>query len=98
MSKEEIFFDQSKYADNDKAIAEYLSQFLKEGNIDEFMLAIGYIAKAKGMRQISDKTGLGRQSLYKTFKPGTKPRFCSVDKVIRSLGFNLCITAAVSQQ
>ena len=42
MIKEEIFFDQSKYADNDKAIAEYLSQFLKEGNIDEFMLAIGY--------------------------------------------------------
>lgn len=68
-------FDVSSYLDSDDAIAEYLSAVLEGGDSDEIVRAIGHIAKAKGMSQIAKESGLGRESLYKTFAPGSKPRF-----------------------
>jgi probable addiction module antidote protein len=82
-------FDISQYLDSDEMIAEYLTQVLYEGDNDEFLEAIGYIAKAKGMSKIAQESGLGRESLYKTFASGSKPRFETVMKVINSLGVKL---------
>lgn len=82
-------FDISHYLDSKEMIAEYLSQVLQEGDSDELIQAIGYIAKAKGMSQIAQDTGLGRESLYKTFNSNSKPRFETVMKVLDSLGVKL---------
>lgn len=82
-------FDVSEYLDSKEMIAEYLSQVLAEGNLDELLEAMGNIAKAKGMAQIAKDTGLGRESLYKTFQPGAKPRFETVMKVLHSFGVKL---------
>lgn len=82
-------FDISQYLDNKEIIAEYLTQVIEEGDMDELFLAIGNIAKAKGLSQIAKDTGLGRESLYKTFKKGSKPRFDTVVKVLNSLGVHL---------
>jgi probable addiction module antidote protein len=82
-------FDASDYLDSDEAISEYLSQVLAEGDSDELIRAIGYVAKARGMAQIARDSGLGRESLYKAFAPGAKPRFDTVMKVIRALGIEL---------
>ncbi len=87
-------FDISQYLDSKEMIAEYLSQVLQDGNMDELLEAIGNIAKAKGMTQIASDTGLGRESLYKTFQAGAKPRFETVMKVLHSLGVNIKATAA----
>ena len=89
MSKDLTPFDIAQYLDTPEAIAEYLSQVLEDGNSDEFLEALGHIAKAKGMTQIAKETGLGRESLYKTFSPGAKPRFETVMKVINTLGVKL---------
>lgn len=82
-------FDITQYLDNKEMIAEYLSQVLEDGDMDELLEAIGNIAKAKGMSQIAADTGLGRESLYKTFQSGSKPRFETVMKVLHSLGVNI---------
>lgn len=82
-------FDISQYLDDKEIIAEYLTQVIQDGDIDELFLAIGNIAKAKGISQISKDTGLGRQSLYKTFKKGSKPRFDTVLKVLNSFDIKL---------
>ena len=87
-------FDISQYLDSKEIISEYLTQILEEGNMDELLEAIGYIAKAKGMSQIASETGLGRESLYKTFQEGSKPRFETVMKVLHSLGIQIKVTAA----
>ena len=84
-------FDMSKYLDSDEAIEEYLDQVLADGDNAEFIRAIGYIAKAKGMSAISKDTGLGRESLYKAFNGDASPRFDTVMKVMRSLGIKLHI-------
>ena len=56
---------------------------------EEFLRAIGHIAKAKGMAQIAKDTGLGRESLYKAFRPNAKPRFDTVMKVMNALKIQL---------
>jgi len=89
MNNQLTSFDIAQYLDSSEAIAEYLSQVLEDGNSDEFLEAIGHIAKAKGMAQISKDTGLGRESLYKTFSAGSKPRFETVMKVMNTFGVKL---------
>ncbi|MBU1668851.1 putative addiction module antidote protein [bacterium] len=86
-------FDPAKYLDSKEVIAEYLSQILEDGDMDELLSAIGDIAKAKGMTQIAKETGLGRESLYKTFHAGAKPKFDTIVKVLNSLGIKLQVTA-----
>ena len=85
-------FDPSAYLANDEVIAEYLTAALDDGNPDVFLAAVGDVAKAKGMSSIAASTGLGRESLYKAFAPGAKPRYDTVLKVLRSLGVRLCVT------
>lgn len=85
-------FDMADYLDSDESIAEYLTQVLSDGDQDELLCAIGHVAKARGMAQIAKEAGLGRESLYKTFAQGAKPRFETVSKVIKSLGFNIQIS------
>ena len=82
-------FDISQYLDDKEIIAEYLTQIIQDGDMDELFAAIGNIAKAKGISQISKDTGLGRESLYKTFKKGSKPRFDTVVKVLNSFDIKL---------
>ena len=86
-------FDISQYLDNEEMIAEYLSQVLDNGDMDELLEAVGNIAKAKGMSQIAKDTGLGRESLYKTFQQGAKPRFETIMKVLNSFGVKLQASA-----
>ncbi len=82
-------FDISQYLDSKEMIAEYLSQVLASGDTNELLEAIGNIAKARGMSQIAKDTGLGRESLYKTFQDGSKPRFETVMRILDSFGVKL---------
>ena len=82
-------FDPSRYLDNDEVIAEYLKAALEDPNPEVFISAVGDVAKARGMTSVAESTGLGRESLYKAFAPGAKPRYETVVKVLRSLGVKL---------
>ncbi len=71
------------------AIAEYVTAVLETDDPDLLLLALGDIARAKGMAQVAKDAGLGRESLYKALAPGAKPRFDTVLKVARALGVRL---------
>ena len=87
-------FDAADYLDNKKVIAEYLNAALEDENPDVFLIAVGDVAKARGMAQLAKDTGLGRESLYKALAPGAKPRYDTVLKLVRALGVELHATAA----
>ncbi|MEQ1529181.1 MAG: addiction module antidote protein [Methylococcales bacterium] len=87
-------FDMVNHLKSDEDINEYLSQVLDDGDNDELIRALGYIARAKGMAMIAKKSGLGRESLYKALAPGAKPRFDTIMKVIKALGIKLHADAA----
>ena len=74
--------DISDYLTDEETIAEYLNAIMAENDQDLLLSAIGDIAKAKGMKQIAEISGLGRESLYKALAPGAKPRFETIMKVL----------------
>lgn len=60
-------FDVSDYLRDDEDIAEYLTQVLAEGDSNELLRAIGYIAKARGITQLAKDTGLVGKVFIKPF-------------------------------
>jgi probable addiction module antidote protein len=82
-------FDAARYLTDDAAIAEYMTIVLETDDPDLLLLAMGDVARAKGMAQVAKDAGLGRESLYKALAPGAKPRFDTVLKVARALGVRL---------
>jgi probable addiction module antidote protein len=87
-------FDASRYLTDDAAVAEYMTAVLETENPDLLLLALGDVARARGMAQIAKAAGLGRESLYKALAPGAKPRFDTVLKVARALGVRLTARVA----
>jgi probable addiction module antidote protein len=63
-----------------------MTAVLEENDPDLLLLALGDVARAKGMAQVAKDAGLGRESLYKALTPGAKPRFDTVLKVAKALG------------
>jgi probable addiction module antidote protein len=61
---------------------------------DLLLLALGDVARAKGMTQVAKDAGLGRESLYKALAPGAKPRFETVMKVAHALGVKFTVQSA----
>lgn len=82
-------FDAARYLINDAAIAEYMTAVLETDDPDLLLMALGDVARAKGMAQVAKDAGLGRESLYKALAPGAKPRLDTVLKVARALGVRL---------
>jgi probable addiction module antidote protein len=79
-------FDAAEFLDNEEMIAEYLNAAMKETDPNVFLGALSDVARAKGIARIAEKSGLGRESLYKALKPGASPRFETIRKVIDALG------------
>ncbi|HET9066052.1 MAG TPA: addiction module antidote protein [Gemmatimonadales bacterium] len=85
-------FDAADYLDSGTVVAEYLNAALEDENPDVFLQAIADVAKARGMTQLAQDTGLGRESLYKALTPGAKPRYDTVLRLMRALGVELHTT------
>jgi probable addiction module antidote protein len=85
-------FDGADYLDSEETIAEYLAAALENPNYDVFLAAVGDVAKARGMTAIAAGSGLGRESLYKALRPGAKPRFDTVRRLLIALGVRLDIS------
>jgi probable addiction module antidote protein len=94
-AKSKLFpFDAARYLTDDAAVAEYMTAVLETEDSDLLLLALGDVARARGMAQVAKDSGLGRESLYKALAPGAKPRFDTIMKVARALGVKLSAHAA----
>jgi probable addiction module antidote protein len=67
----------------------YLEAALGDGDPGVISAALGDIARAKGMTQVAQEAGLGRESLYKALAINGNPGFSTILKVIRALGLRL---------
>jgi probable addiction module antidote protein len=54
-------------------------------------VALGTVARARGMSQIAKDAGLSRESLYKALGADGNPEFGTVLKVLQALGLKLSI-------
>ena len=96
MAKKETFsrFDAAEYLKTEEDMALYLDAMIEESKGDPRMIAValGDIAKARGMTQIAKETGLARENLYKALSADGNPEFSTVMKVITALGIKLHAT------
>jgi probable addiction module antidote protein len=84
-----IPWDAADYLKTDADIANYLEAAFEDGDSSLVAAALGDVARAKGMSQVAQTAGLGRESLYKALSPEGNPEFATVLKVIRALGLKL---------
>lgn len=87
-------FDMAEFLESDQAIAEYLTAVMEDGDPSLLAAALGDIARAKGMAEISQKSGLTREALYKALRPGAQPRFDTIQRVCGALGVRLKVEPA----
>jgi probable addiction module antidote protein len=84
-------FDVSDYLNNETVISEYLSLAAQDENPEVLILALSHVAKARGMAQVAKDAGLGRESLYKALRQGSKPRFETIAAIMRALDVKLAV-------
>ncbi|VTU46073.1 putative addiction module antidote protein (plasmid) [Variovorax sp. SRS16] len=89
-------FDIANYLTNDEDMAEYLRQVIEDNDPAELAGALGAIARARGMAQLAQDTGLSRESLYKGLSGDRAPSSETLFKVMRALGFKLTVEVAHS--
>lgn len=82
-------WDAADYIEDEMDAMEFLNAVLELDDPDLVPPALGAIARSKGMRQVADASGLGRESLYKALREGADPRFSTVGKVLNAMGYTL---------
>jgi probable addiction module antidote protein len=82
-------WDSAEHLKTDEDMALYLEACLAEGDAAPIAYALGVIARARGMSQLSRDTGLSRESLYRAVSGDGDPKFSTVMKVVKALGFRL---------
>ena len=87
--KETTPFDGAEYLDDDESQADLLSDALASGDLDVITAALGIVARARGMTELAQKTGLTRSALYAALKGGGNPTLDTVLKVVKALGVQL---------
>lgn len=84
-------WDSAEHLKTSEDMAMYLEVCLQEAGDDAAFIAkaLGNIARAKGMSQLANETGMGRESLYKALSGEGNPSFATILKVTRALGIEL---------
>lgn len=86
-------WDSADYLKTEEDIELYFELCVRDDPGDGSLVrrALGSIAKARGMSQLSRDTGLAREGLYKALSPDGNPEFATVMKVIKALGLKLSV-------
>ena len=53
---------------------------------ETFNTWLAKLKDARGISIVAENAGLGRESLYKALKPGAKPRFDTIRRLLGALG------------
>ena len=87
-------WDPAEHLKNEDDMAAYLEAAFDGDDPALVAAALGDIARAKGMTQVAQETGLGRESLYKALSPSGNPELATIMKVVSALGLKLHATPA----
>lgn len=67
-----------------------LDEYQEDGDMAVLLLALRHVAEAQGgITELSQKTQLNRQSLYKTLSRNGNPKLQTLGLLLKNLGFHL---------
>jgi probable addiction module antidote protein len=94
MAIETTAWDPTALLTSDKAIQEYLEIAFEDGDTTDIAIALGNIAKAKGMTAVARDAGITREALYKSLSDKGDPELSTLLGVMRALGLQLIVIKA----
>jgi len=83
-------FDMAEYLETEEDIAYYLEATAEE-NISLLPAALGVVARARGMSDLAQSTGLSRETLYKTLSEEGNPTLSTLSKVLDTYGVRISL-------
>ncbi|AHG64693.1 addiction module antidote protein [Advenella mimigardefordensis] len=82
-------YDPANVLETDEDIAFFMADALETGDSGYIANALGIVARAKGMAQIAEETGLSREQLYRSFSERGNPTLKTTMAVLNALGVQL---------
>ncbi|NTI06760.1 putative addiction module antidote protein, partial [Agrobacterium rhizogenes] len=71
-------FDSARYLGSEEAVSEYIMAATESGDPKELAMALGVVAKARGISDLSRRTGLTRQAIYKALSGEGNPELGTI--------------------
>jgi probable addiction module antidote protein len=69
--------------------AEYINAAIEENDSEFLIYALNDVAKACGMSQLSEESGVNRQAIYKMLSENGNPSYKNIVKILEALGLEL---------
>lgn len=92
-------FKASKYLKSESEIAAYIEGMLEDGDARAVPIALRTVAEALGgMAALAERTGLSRESLYRTLSKDGNPRLDTLAAVLHAFGLRLTVRAVKPQR
>ena len=93
MSTKTTPFNPMVFLKSDDEIAEYLTEAYQDDDPAVFIVALGHVARHRGLAQLAEATGLNRESLYKTFNGKVQPKWDTVHRLLKAMKVDVAIVA-----
>jgi probable addiction module antidote protein len=84
-------YDPAEDLTSDRVIAIFMAEALETNDVAYISHAFGVVARAKGMAQIAEQTGLSREQLYRSFSKKGNPTLKTTLAVLQALGVQLTV-------
>jgi probable addiction module antidote protein len=97
MTEKLTTYDPAAALVDDEEIAAFMADAFETGDAAYVAKALGVVARAKGMTEISRKTGLSREQLYRSFSERGNPTLKTTLAVMRALGIDVTAKAHAAQ-
>jgi probable addiction module antidote protein len=86
-------WDVTEYLDSDERIAGYLDAVFEDGDPALIKAAIADVARAKGMTEVAQKSGISRAGLYKALSENGNPSFETMAAIMKAIGVRIAVAA-----
>ncbi|WP_174803214.1 addiction module antidote protein [Martelella limonii] len=88
-------FDAADYLETPEDIALYLDAVLEEGDAALIAVALGDVARSKGMTAVAREAGVTREALYKALSEKGDPKLSTLLGVLKALGLHLSVKSVM---
>lgn len=91
MAIKTVRWDITEQLGSEDEIAAYLDAVFEAGDPEEIRDALGHAARARGMTDLAQSTGVSRSGLYKALGEDGNPSFETVAALLKALGVRLSV-------
>ncbi|WP_350306627.1 addiction module antidote protein [Photorhabdus viridis] len=87
-------YDIAEHLNSEEEMQMYLNEIMEDCDPALVLSALGDIARARNMSQLSREVGMSREGLYHALSGKGNPTFSAMMKITKALGLKLHFTGA----